>query len=81
MLLVLIPIVWVALLALLAAVCRVAADGDAARAPRADRGSIGTRLTLSSLPRTRPVQSRDSHRRQPRLSRTTRLRRPTHRVG
>jgi hypothetical protein len=83
MLLVLIPIVWLAFLTLLASLCRVAADGDGLRAPRRDHvpSSIGERLVLSPAAHARPVQSRRGPRRQPALSRTRRSRRPTHTVS
>ncbi len=82
MLLVLIPIVWVALLALFAAVCRVAADGerDGRSGPgrKASPVSIGAKLTLSPAADARPAQQRRGPRLQPGLSRETRRRRPTH---
>jgi len=48
MLLILIPIVWLAILSLLVAVCRVAAEGDAqlASQTRSPVGQIGLKLTL-----------------------------------
>jgi hypothetical protein len=80
MLLVLIPIVWVALLTLFAAICRVAADGDAQHALRHDRepASIGMRLTFMPATNSRPAQARRGTRRRPALKRTTRIRRPVH---
>lgn len=80
MLLVLIPILWVSLLTLFAAICRVAADGDAQRAPRHGREpiSIGMRLMLLPATSSRPAQSRRGTRRRPALKRTTRIRRPAH---
>jgi hypothetical protein len=49
MLLILIPIAWLAVLSLLVAICRVAAEGDATPiGPRPSREElIGVRLTLS----------------------------------
>lgn len=59
MLLILIPIAWLALLSLLVAVCRVAAEGDArlTGAPRSKEDLIGIKLALS------PVASHTGHRR------------------
>lgn len=60
MLLILIPIAWLAFLSLLVAVCRVAAEGDARPAAvprRAQEELIGIKLTLS------PVASHSAHRR------------------
>jgi hypothetical protein len=56
MLLILIPIAWLAALSLLVAICRVAAEGDATPVgPRQSREElIGVRLTLSpSAPQSR----------------------------
>jgi hypothetical protein len=80
MLLVLIPIVWIALLTLFAAVCRVAAEGDAQHAPTRSRGpvSIGTKLTLSPAANGRLQQSRGRVRLGPTLTRAARVRRPAH---
>ncbi len=80
MLLVLIPIVWVALLTLFAAICRVAADGDALHAPRHNREpiSIGTKLELFPAANARPAQVRRGTRRRPALTRMTLIRRPAH---
>ncbi len=59
MLLILIPIAWLALLSLLVAVCRVAAEGDARRAGprRPEEELIGIKLALS------PIASHAAHRR------------------
>jgi hypothetical protein len=80
MLLVLIPIVWIATLTLLAAVCRVAAEGDARHAPMRRRGavSIGTKLTLSPAASGRLQQSRGRARLRPTLTRAVRVRRRAH---
>jgi hypothetical protein len=82
MLLVLIPIAWLALLVLFAAICRVAADGDGQSARNSLRGpsSIGERLTLSPLSDRRPPASRRGLRSRPGSLRHTRSRRPAHGV-
>jgi hypothetical protein len=51
MLLILIPIAWLAVLSLLVAICRVAAEGDAhpAGARRSQEELIGIKLTLSPV--------------------------------
>ncbi len=79
MLLVLIPIVWVALLTLFAAICRVAAEGDGLHAPRHDGEpvSIGTKLTFPSA-NARATQARRGTRLRPTLTRASRARRPAH---
>jgi hypothetical protein len=81
MLLVLIPIVWLALIALLAAICRVAADADGLRAPSRNRDavSIGARLTLPLAAHVGP-QARRGHRGRPAQARAMRRRRPAHTV-
>jgi hypothetical protein len=50
MLLIVIPIAWLAVIALFVAVCRIAADADAGPSPATGppTGSIGQRLILSS---------------------------------
>jgi hypothetical protein len=52
MLLILIPIAWLAVLSLLVAICRVAAEGDSrpAGSGRTREELIGIELTLSPLP-------------------------------
>lgn len=63
MLLILIPIVWLAVLSLLVAVCRVAAEGDAALAAqrRAPASPLGIRLTLSRAPSAQLKRTRRAH--------------------
>ncbi|HTZ85849.1 MAG TPA: hypothetical protein VMB05_04195 [Solirubrobacteraceae bacterium] len=63
MLLVLIPIAWLAILTLFVAVCRAAADGDAQLSPLAPplSGPIGTKLVLSHGA-TAPAGTRRPHR-------------------
>lgn len=82
MLLVLIPIVWVALLVLFAAICRVAAAGDGRRARSigGDAISIGARLTLSPLSEHRRAQSPRGQRSRPGSLARSRSRRPAHGV-
>lgn len=63
MLLILIPIVWLAVLSLLVAVCRVAAEGDAALASqrRAPVSPLGLRLTLSRTRTAQVTRTRRAH--------------------
>jgi hypothetical protein len=66
MLLLLIPIVWLALLTLFVALCRVAAQGDAQLAASAPAlsGPIGLKLVLSQAPTPPSASARRPHRRQ-----------------
>jgi hypothetical protein len=63
LLLILIPIAWLAALATLAALCRIAAQGDgryASTAPHA-QVSIGPKLVLSTPARPSPRRARWGH--------------------
>jgi hypothetical protein len=60
MLLILIPLAWLAVIALLVAICVTAARADAAPAPRAGEhlGAIGDRLVLRAAPPASSLASR-----------------------
>jgi hypothetical protein len=65
MLLILIPIAWLAVLTLLVAACRVAAQGDAqlSSSARTPIASIGLKLILPREPSSLPIAARRPHRR------------------
>ncbi|HEX3911282.1 MAG TPA: hypothetical protein VHW67_11350 [Solirubrobacteraceae bacterium] len=66
MLLLLIPIVWLAILTVFVALCHAAAQGDAqlAASAAAPSGPIGLKLLLSGAPAPPTASARRPHRRQ-----------------
>jgi hypothetical protein len=66
MLLILIPIAWLAVLTVFVAVCRIAADADAppSSSVRSPSAPIGVKLVLSGAPSTPASDARRPHRRE-----------------